>query len=250
MTADADRPGVPQHPGVSLQDLVAYQKAGKTLAEVVRDVSQGEPGRVLRTLPDDTTLATAFYAAARSETVQRLGLRETTFTFWISTLGVIGGFALKMAPAPGTGGASQLSIDERVLALIPLLSVPFTFLVTRHTLIVQWLSGYIRGQLDSYLRQARSGPTGPLHWDSAHSDHTSMSTYLLMEEGTYYAFLIVPALLADVYVYRSGRRWHDFWFLADFIFTAITVLSVVALAAYIRYLRARQRGRRGGAVRV
>ena len=88
--------------------------------------------RSLAKLPDNATLACAFYATARAEILQRLSMRETTFTFWVATVGVVVSLSVKAA----SQGAGLPTLDTRTLGLIPVMSLPFTLLVTRHSMII------------------------------------------------------------------------------------------------------------------
>ena len=85
---------------------------------------------LLQAKPSNTQLVMAFYSAARAEIVQRLSLREQTFLAWITTTGVVLGFALR----------NNQDVNLTALKIIPLLSLPFVFVIYRHHKIIHHIS--------------------------------------------------------------------------------------------------------------
>jgi hypothetical protein len=170
--------------------------------------------------PDDVTMALAFYAAARAEILERLTLRENTLLAWVTTAGILIGWALK----DGTTDPTPLHIAE----LLPVLSLPFGLAVYRHHLIIQCLGRYLHTHLNRFLGQAddtRRHPNcaHPQHWDNSHILKRRRKHYLALEFLTFIAMLTGLSVLCLAYLWRHGIRLHDRHFWPAAIATAIVV---------------------------
>ena len=212
---------------VPFSDLVEFLRQGGTAedfatahginAHVVRD-ALAETGFKL---PDNGALALAFFNTARAEAVQRIGMRETTFTFWIATVGVILGLSVKAHGQP----------DPVWLSLIPILSVPFTFLIVRHTMIVTWISHFVRDELNPALRQPANAPgafpPGPRHWDNSRDFSRRIRIYLWFENSVYAVLLVLPGISVDFWLAMNACYWQSAWFLLCAGCTALTAAGFI-----------------------
>ena len=129
--------------------------------------------------PNNAELAVTFYNAARSESLQRLALREQTVLAWVTVLGVVAGFYFKQ----GLG-------DPRLLVLIPVLSLPFSVLIYRHQYVNGRIGEYFQNELSVFLRQPNEGT--PRHWDNSKTMRKMLPVFLRVEDG------IAAVLLAGV----------------------------------------------------
>jgi hypothetical protein len=224
------------------REITEIQDTLKTIVEI-----QGRHAEILRTqqaiesqretlnrslakLPDNAVLACAFYGAARSEILQRLGMRETTFTFWVTTVGVVVSLSVKAA----SQSAGLPALDARTLGLIPIMSLPFTLLVTRQSMIIGWISRYVRDDLNWLLRQSISegidaANAGPRHWDNSSKLQSRIGLFLFFESLAYYLFLVGPAAAVELYRYISDRNaLADLWFWGGLVCAAAAFLICVA----------------------
>jgi hypothetical protein len=172
--------------------------------------------------PESAAIAIAFYNAARSEIVQRLSMRDTTVLAWITTVGVLLGWAIK--------DASGNDMKDWLMVLIPVMSLAFTFSIYRHTMIIDSLGRYIGRELHRFLGQEVAPSLVPYHWDNSNILNRRGKTYLLIERNTYLVLMAGPPLGCVLYLWSQEVRFHDlrFW-----IASASTLVVAVAFVVEI-----------------
>jgi hypothetical protein len=175
---------------------------------------------------DDTPLIIAFYNAARAESVQRLALREQTFLAWITTLGVLIGFAVKQAP-------STSILEPHLLALTAILCLPFSATIYRHIFITRLIFAYINQELSSALQQKNQLV---VHWDASQALRRGLRPYVLMETLVYFIFLAGVPLLVLLYLhFVATARWEEPMMIAGEVCTSlVTVFGLIELSAALR----------------
>jgi hypothetical protein len=150
--------------------------------------------------PDDAQLTLAFYDSARAEIVQRLSLRETTLLAWVATVGVILGLVAK---------------DQGLLTVIPLLCLPFAWVVHRHDLIIGYINDYRFEQLDPKLRQ--NDPLAPMHWDHWARREPKIRRFRLVE------VVAIKLIQVPVSLWCLSHESLGLWMVLGWIFTLFVV---------------------------
>ena len=171
--------------------------------------------------PDAGTLAIAFYNAARSEIVQRISLRDTTFLAWVTTTGVLLGFGAKE-------GTDAIQIRLRIAQLLPILSLVFGSAVYRHTYLISSINHYTETHLNRFLGQAESSNVIPRHWDNSPSMKERVRNYLIFEVFTYLTLMIGPSVGSVIYLWNKGMRLHNGWFIE----ACLCTFAVLVLFSY------------------
>jgi hypothetical protein len=164
--------------------------------------------------PDNGQLALAFYAAARAEIVQRLSMRETTLLAWITTAGVLVGWALKDGPSNDV----KIAIAE----LLPIISLAFTFAISRHTIIIECIGTYLWEDLDGLLRQKELPKVAPCHWDRSTTLDRNAKNYLFLERITYLLLMAGPSA-GCVWYLKVRLHLHSVGFEAALLSTIVVV---------------------------
>ena len=146
--------------------------------------------------PDDAQLTLAFYNSARAEIVQRLTLREPTLLAWVATVGVILGLVAK---------------DQGLIQVIPLLCLPFAWVVHRHDLIISYINHYRFEQLDPKLRQ--NDPLAPMHFDRWARRQPKVRRFRLVE------VVAIKLIQVPVSFWCLFHETLGFWTVVGWIFT-------------------------------
>ena len=193
--------------------------------KIARDViKKVDPAPAPKT-PEAGTLAIAFHNAARSEIVQRISLRDTTFLAWVTTTGVLLGFAAKE-------GTDAVQIRLRIAQLLPNLALVFGLAVYRHTYLISSINHYTETHLNRFLRQDESSAAIPRHWDNSSSMQARVRFYIIFEVFAYLTLMIGPSIGSVIYQWRQGMRLHNVWFLE----ACLCTVAVLVLFSY-RYAR-------------
>jgi hypothetical protein len=157
--------------------------------------SVSSPGRTMNPpeKPDNSTLALAFYAAVRAESLQRLSLRDTTILAWITSSGVLLGFAIN---------SHDFAVKQVIAELLPVLSLVFALAVYRHTMVLMYLGKYTWHELNRFLRQ--DDGSAPRHWDNSKTLSRYGRFYYLAE--TVFYFVIESALPVGCLIYLHQQQ--------------------------------------------
>jgi len=154
--------------------------------------------------PDDAQLTLAFYNSARAEIVQRLTLRETTLLAWVTTVGVILGLAAK---------------EPELFKVVPLLCLPFAWVVHRHDRIISYISHYRFEQLDPKLRQ--NDPLAPMHWDRWARRQPKIRRFRLGEVLAIKMIQVPVSFWCLIHLNATLHQPIDFWMVLGGILTLI-----------------------------
>lgn len=143
-----------------------------------------------------------------------MSLREQTFLAWITTAGVVLGFALR------TGQV----VDLTALKIIPVLSLPFAVVIYRHHKIIDRIATYINTELVSFLRQ--DDDRAPRHWDDCHTVKMEIPNFLRLEVLVHLVLLTGLPIICLLYVFHEGGQamWGDSFTMAGLLFTAVVII--------------------------
>jgi hypothetical protein len=150
------------------------------------------------TTPEQRTLALAFYAAVRAETLQRITMREQVLLASLTVSGVITGLAFNG--------------DIHRLVWLAFFTVPFALAHARHSYIMGKIAQYVKFELNPFLgleeastrstlEELRTGqrPTQVRHWDSSLVIREAMPGFHLREVLVHTALMCGPAITALLY---------------------------------------------------
>ena len=171
---------------------------------------------------DNEQLALTFYEAARAEVVQRLALREQTLLAWITTMGVVIGFAAGKPDSSGT-----VPFDPKLIRLVPLFCLPFALMVHRHNLIIRYIGTYVRSSLNPLLHQSQ--PKAPRHWDGSRELKDSMNRFQFLERLVFQVMEIaVPCGCIYYLVNYQHLSMGDVWIEAGMA----SIIAVFVIGVY------------------
>lgn len=166
-----------------------------------------------------------FYEAARTEIVQRLGLRDQLLVAYIATIGAYFAFVMDKQLNSAPSQASMLRESLSAIAL-PIICFVFSYIILQHHTVIAQIARHIRNELYPYKTK------GPNHWDSSRLVDSSVNP-LKAREMAQGAILLLPGSFLIVYVIRN------FQLATAHTDAAFAFIGVVTADLVVLYLTAR-----------
>lgn len=145
-----------------------------------------------------------YYDSARSELIERIGLRDNALILYLGAVGAIFGVVY--------GSERQPLI---VLLLIPFLALGAAFIISQHHEVIGALGRYLGRELEEHLRGDSRNP--PPQWDTSDTLREHFEKAMRLRLWSHLLLLLVPSAVAlllnrEFLAHPSSHEGVFWWF--------------------------------------